>query len=146
MPRNRYQSGSKPECENGVWYIRYYEKHVDGKRPRKRRRLGSREELPTKSAARKAAEDFMREQNQAPAVIRFSELCGEYISNGMGNLRPYTRTYYLPLLGRLRQAFGKERLDALTSPRGIALLESWLNGLRTGRGKAVRAATFISVA
>ena len=127
MTRARFQSGQLTRVKD-VWTLRYYEKHADGRRPRRAVILGTTEQFPTKRAAQIAATERMREVNEAAAVTRFGYLCDEFLLRGIKHLRGYSQQVYRSHIETMRKTFAKERLDELATPKGIARLEDWLNG------------------
>ena len=125
--RERYKKGSLIE-ENSGWWLRYTERHTDGKISRPRVFIGTKEQYPTKRKAQLAADKVMEGVNEAVAVTRFEHLCDRYKESGISHLREYTAKNYGSHIRIMREAFGKERIDFLASPQGILKIEAWLNG------------------
>jgi integrase len=127
--RERYQSGSLWE-ENGKWWLRYSEKHADGKTERPTVCVGTMEQYNTMKKARLAADELMKAINENIAVTRWEHLCDDYLARGVDHLRGYTLKPRISVVNTLKRAFAGERLDHLTTAPGRMKMEAWLNGNR----------------
>jgi integrase len=125
--RDRYQSGSLWE-ENGKWWLRYSEKHADGKTERPTVCVGTVEQYNTPKKARIAADRIMEKVNDGLVVTRMSQLCDDYEQRGIDHLRGNTQVAYQSPIHILGKEFGNERLDWLATAPGRARMERWLNG------------------
>src|ERR1700733_13246399 len=94
MSRRRYQEGCLyRESRNAgpdVWVFRWREGTVNRKE-----RLGTVEQYPTKSTARKASELLRANINRETRIPRtFGELAHHYTQNELPNKTPYTAEVY----------------------------------------------------
>lgn len=133
MSPARYQNGSLV-LSDGKWRFRYYQHDMHGKPVRKSVLLGTLRRFPTRTKARKAMADRMREINEAVPVSHFSDLCDAYERKAMPE-RKDTRAAYGSFIRRLRDGLGAKRIDWIASPEGIAFMEQWFAGLLNHHGK-----------
>lgn len=129
--RERNQDGHLWE-ENGKWWLRYTEYFEDGSTRRPVKCVGTKEQYPTKTKARAAADEIMAEVNNAVAVTRWEHLCDHYQKNGMDHVRG--KTQYRSLIKRLRDAFCGQRVDHLLELRGRLLIKNWLHAQKVTAG------------
>jgi integrase len=127
VARDRYQSGTLWE-ENGKWWLRYTEKHLDGTKDRPTICVGTTEQFNSTKKARLAADKIMEKVNEGLVVTRMSQLCADYEQRGIGHLRGHSKVAYQSLIHIMSREFGDERLDYLATAPGRAKMECWLNG------------------
>ncbi len=129
--RVRYQFGQlwlRKGVKQATWFFRYYEVGSDGKRHRRNRKIGTRAQYPTKSAAMQAVEAIRwsvnnREAQPKPVMMR--SLIERYKKEELPQ-RYATRAAYQSILRRwIELKWGNVRLDRI-EPLEV---EQWLRPL-----------------
>ena len=125
-----WQRGSliKVKRKNGpdLWRLRWRENGVQ-----RSQELGSVNRYPTRKAALAAASNLRNPINANKEVVTFNDLCDKYLIETESD-RATTRTSRAPLIRRLREQFGKMRLDAMLTD--VNKIESWIVSLKREGG------------
>ena len=121
-----WQRGSliKVEHKNGpaVWRFRYRDGSVQ-----RNVEIGSINKYPTRKAALAAASNLRTPIRANKEIVSFDDLCDKYLIETESD-RATTRTSRAPLIRRLRDKFGKMRLDVMLAD--VNKIEQWITGLK----------------
>lgn len=142
--KSRYQRGSvRLQGKTKMWYGSYREDvtTVDGTKRRQRQvRLGSKAELPTKSAARARLAEIMGESGAQPSTeISFKELVGRWEAAEGPTLKPSTfKTYKRVLRARVLPTFtaynitdiNRETIQKFLAEKAVQFSKSTLRSMR----------------
>jgi len=131
MRRRRYQNGclfrEKRKSGSDVWVFRYR----DGQLNRKKI-IGTVEQFPTKSAAKKACESLrlnINRETRTPSTV--GELVAHYQQHELPNKTPYTQEVYV---GYLKTRILPGWSDHSLSDVKAVAVESWLSTLPLANG------------
>ncbi len=129
--RGRYQFGQlwlRKGVKQEVWYYRYYEQGVDGKRHRRNVKIGSREQYPNETAAMRAVEVYRSSANSGksqPRPITLNDLAVRFEREEMP-ARYSTRVAYQSLLRQwIGPRWGNTKLNQIEALE----VEHWLKSL-----------------
>ena len=141
MKTARHQNGCVILSANGsgerVWFFRWNETQADGKRIRRKKRIGTIDQYKDKAAAEKAAMRFRlainsTKRNELSNTVTMSQLITHFRDRELIDLgnegRAYsTRDRYECILdGSIEPRWGNTRIDEIRAP----MVEDWLRHLR----------------
>lgn len=137
----RYQNGCVNLSKNGsgetVWYFRWYEVQADGKRIRRKKRIGTLDQHKNKAAAAKAATGFRLainsgKRSELTNTVTMSQLIAHFRGKELADLgedgRAYStrNRYECNLNAWIEPRWGRTRIDEIKAP----MVEEWLRNLR----------------
>jgi integrase len=136
----RYQNGCVMLSANGsgeqVWLFRWYETQADGERIRRKKVIGTFDQLKNKAAAEKAATRFRLainsgKRNELSSTVTMSQLIVHFRERELVDLgddgRAYSTRdrYECTLNAWIEPRWGSTRLDEIKTP----MVEEWLRNL-----------------